>query len=227
MCDAVALYGGSRARECTVGDADWSATLSEALGREVWASNYGHSNRTFDEDRETLTCLPDGALVLIGVDEGRFAKPLNSPRTLPPAVPSPPRQHHYDDRATLDLARKRQLVAGWLDRGFPRFRKNCIANALSLVKLVTACEALGLHPALMASPLNSAIVEGAFDDALDVWVGICRKLSAEHSMPFIDLRKSCDLAACDFYDLFHLTEPGYVKWQAALSSEVAAILRQP
>jgi hypothetical protein len=53
-----------------------------------------------------------------------------------------------------------------------------------------------------------------------------RALAARNGIPFIDFVAQVGLTNYDFFDLFHLVEPGRIKWQARLSREAVALLDQ-
>ncbi len=225
----VVLFGGSRARECTVSDQSWTKQLRAQTGMPVVARNLSSSNQTFDETSRLAQHLPRTAtLVLIGVDEGRFAKPFSSRAVqLPKAGPisSSYRQHRYDASARLSSARKRALVTDWLSRSYPRFQTNRGANRLALANLIESCQARGLHPVLVTTPWNAAVIKDSFTAARQAWRSDCQGLAADYDVPFLDPSTQVQLANRDFYDLFHVVEPGRSRWQARLSVVTGRSLR--
>jgi hypothetical protein len=226
----VVLFGGSRAREATVGDRHWTRQLRSQSGEHVVAYNLASSNQTFGEDRELVVHLPaTSTLVLIGVDEGRFTKPQES-RTVklpsPAPVPADYQQHRYSVTHVLSTARKQELVSDWLRRRYPLFKRNHTADQRSLEELVETCLERGLHPVLVATPWNVDVIKGSFDKARRVWRSACKEVSQEYGIPFVESGTSVRLRNDEFYDLFHLVEPGRTKWQAWLSVETAALLRE-
>lgn len=226
----VVLFGGSRARECTVSDGDWTRQLRAATDIPVVARNLSSSNQTFEETRRLARHLPTTAtLVLIGVDEGRFAKPSSSREVrLPRAGPisSSYRQHRYDASQPLSGTRKRALVEEWLLRSYPRFESNRAANRLALAQLIETCQARGLHPVLVTTPWNAAVIKDRFDTVRQAWRSDCEGLAADYDIPFLDPSTHVQLANRDFYDLFHVVEPGRSRWQARLSAETGRLLRE-
>jgi len=224
----VVLFGGSRARESTVDDPDWSAELTEKHVEPVVAYNLGASNQTFTEDLALVRHLPaSSTLVLIAVDEGRFTKdPGARPVALPDPSPLPSgrEQHRYGIDRRNPTAKKRGLVDDWLERRYPLFRQNVGANAEELDRLVATCLDRGLQPVLLATPWNTAIIEDAFDDARREWQAACDEVAADHDIPFLDFSTDVELGNADFHDLFHLVGEGRVRWQKRLSAEVADLL---
>lgn len=224
----VVFLGGSRARECTVSDRQWTRQLRRKSGRRVVAYNLGSSNQTFGEDRKLVRHLPTSTLVLIAVDEGRFTKP---PTARAVRLPRPKkirsyRQHRYSAARIRSTARKRALVRDWKRRRYPLFKRNVAANRRSLEKLVMACQKRGLRPVLVATPWNRAVIKRAFRTPRRIWRTACKKVAARHDIPFVDFSTAVRLKNREFYDLFHLVEPGRRKWQARLSRETAALLRK-
>ena len=231
----VVLFGGSRARECTVSDQHWTAQLRSECGMPVTARNLSSRNQTFEETRRLVRHLPTTATyVLIGVDEGRFAKQDVSQTVrlpLPEAGPITPfyRQHQYDDSGVLSRHRKQELVEAWLnesdDSGYSRFKRHRAANRKALVRLIETCQARGLHPVLVATPWNAEIIGARFNAARRAWRSDCEDLARDHGIPFVDPGMRVQLTSRDFYDLFHLVEPGRSAWQARLSALVCRSLR--
>jgi len=225
----VVLFGGSRAREATVGDADWTRQLRTVSGERLFGRNLASTNQTFGEDLALAKHLPASTVVLIGVDEGRFTKPVESrPVRLPApgAAPDESAQHRYSITKVRTTANKEMLADRWLQRRLPVFEDNAGANASELEALVSTCAERGLHPVLVATPWNTDVIGDAFDGPRRTWTAACERIAADYGIPFLDFSTDVGLADGDFYDLFHLVEPGREKWQARLSEEVVAVVEE-
>jgi len=224
----VVLFGGSRAREATVTDAHWTKQLRTRSGDDLSGRNLASTNQTFSEDLALVEHLPTSStIVLIGVDEGRFTKPLESrPVVLPQPDPDPAPydQHRYSVAKVRSTANKEMLVDKWLKERYPVFREYHAANKEQLELLVAMCLERDLFPVLVATPWNEDIIGAAFREPRKAWTAHCEKVAAEYDVPFLDFSTDVGLTNDDFYDLFHLVEPGRTKWQRRLSSEVAALL---
>jgi hypothetical protein len=77
---------------------------------------------------------------------------------------------------------------------------------------------------LVEMPLNQPIIGHAFDAACKTYRDSCRALAKKYGIPNIDFVDKLHLVNGDFYDLFHLIEPGRVKWQLRLSKTVVSLL---
>ena len=73
-------------------------------------------------------------------------------------------------------------------------------------------------------PLNLPIVRHAFDKPRVQYRDSCRALAKKYTIPKINFLKRTHLVSSDFADLFHLVEPGRVKWQLRLSKTVVSLL---
>jgi hypothetical protein len=224
----VVLLGGSAARECTIGDAEWAAQVQAAGGPAAATYNLGSRNRTLAQDVQIVRALPPGTLVFIGINVGRFTAPPSSPTiTLPaPTTSLPPYdQHKYSSARILSAAEKRTLQARWLGDRFPYFQRNYATNARTLEQLIAECERHRLHPVLLDLPRNMAIIRQSLARPIARYTATCSALAKEHRIPTLAFVAAADLRDGDFYDLWHLVEPGRAKWQALLSARTATLLR--
>jgi hypothetical protein len=226
----VCLLGGSAARESTIDDASWSGQVTTLGGPPVVAYNLGSRNRTLAQDVELVRALPKTpGIVYIGINVGRFTAPPSHP-TLDLPEPSqsllPYRQHQYSQSKILSVARKRALLAKWLAERYPVFKKNYASNLETLDKLVVACKDRGLRPVLLELPRDTAIVGHALDAPVARYTSGCRALAKKHGVPWVSFVNAARLPNADFYDLWHLVEPGRAVWQRFLSANSAGLLEK-
>jgi hypothetical protein len=221
------LLDGSAARECTIGDAEWASGVGELGGPGVVTRNLGSRNRTTAQDLEIAKALPRvSAIVYIGVNVGRFtSSATRATIKLPPPRPlSPYRQHQYSSSHVRTPADKRLLVAKWLRTRRPYFEKNYVIAARMLERLIATCEDRGLHPVLLDLPRDMPVIGRSLDQQITRYRGTCRTLAKKHGIPFVSLNDAARLQDTDFYDLWHLVEPGRVKWQHLLCQNSVKLL---
>lgn len=225
----VVMFGTSTTRESTITDASWSKAIGRAAGTPVTAYNLGSTNQTFTQGRKLVRHLPEvPAVVLIGIDVVRFvAAPSDAAVTLPAPGPPPAGydQHRYSVRRILGAAKKQALVRDWVRRRYPVFLKNFRHNLAELRLLIEECRARGLHPVLIEAPRNTAAIKSAFNKALRKYRTSCRGLAAKYGIPYIDFVGACRFKNQEFYDVWHVVEPGRRKWQPRLSAHAARLLR--
>ncbi|MCX6372519.1 MAG: hypothetical protein NTX16_05445 [Actinobacteria bacterium] len=226
----VCLLGGSAARESTIDDASWAARVKQLGGPTVAAYNLGSRNRTLAQDIELIRALPKTpGIVYIGINVGRFTAPPAHPTIdLPePAQSLPPyRQHQYSQSRILGDARKRALLAKWLAERYPLFVKNYATSLQALDKLVAVCESRGLHPVLLELPRNQELIGRALDAPVARFTTSCRALARKRDVPWLSFVSTARLPNADFYDLWHLVEPGRAVWQRLLSEKTVALLER-
>jgi hypothetical protein len=226
----VILLGGSSARESTVDDRDWAAQIASYGGTTVTAYNLGCRHDTYALDRKIVDLLPADmpAVVYIGVNLGRFAgSPGTSTVTLPDAAFPPPVyfQHIYSvDKKVQSTATKQVSVDYWLARRWPEFTARYAYNLAALEGVVRACLARGLHPVLLDLPRDLAVIGHAFDQPVAIYKAGCARLSHSYGIPWLTPVKAAGLEDGDFYDLFHLVEPGRVKYQKLVAKKTAQLL---
>ena len=226
----VLMLGSSIVRESTVSDASWAAQVRQQGGPSVATYDVGSSNQTFAQDLKLVPYLPRvPAIVFIGVDVVRFVSPPSDPAVVLPAPkPVPPGYdpHRYSSAHILPAAQKRSLVTAWMTNRFPIFSRNYSYNQGQLEKLIKECLARGVHPVLLDTPRNTAIIGRAFDKPVDRYRVTCLRLAAKYGIPFVDMVASARFADTDFYDMWHAVQPGRAKWQLLLSDETVKLLRR-
>lgn len=231
---AVYLLGGSSARECIVGNADWSAELTRLLGRDVRAVDLGATNQSFTADIRFVRGMDDGpTMVLIGVGLGRFTSPPVS--SLADKQLTPPLEdalsgtleieHRYDVKGPLTVEKKQQLLTMWTSERYPLFRKNYKANLVELERLLDECRERGFDAVLLDLPLDLEIVGDRLDAPRGAYRKDSRRLATRFQIPFVSFVDDLGLTDADFYDLVHLLDTSRERWQARLSQEVAALLK--
>ena len=228
----VLLLGGSSARECTVDDRVWAAEIEALGGPPVIAYNFGCRHDTYALDREIARLLPEDmpAIVYIGINIGRFANAPASPKVqLPgPLIPPPAyAQHVYSiDKRVQSAATKRSYVDYWRKVRWPRFRARYQYNIGVLESVVRECLARGLRPVLVDLPRDLAIIGRSLDEPVATYKAGCKRISTKYRIPWLTFVRSAGLKSGDFFDLFHLVEPGRVKYQRLLSQKTVHLLEK-
>ena len=241
----VYLLGGSSARESVITKASWTAQIKRLGGGTVRTYDLGSLNQSYARDTRLVAAMPPGpALVLIGVTVGRYTgSPADDtaglatydPKAALAAAAGGEIQHRYTVSKTpgatrqqtmLPTSKKLTLLNRWMTERYPLFRANYAYNAGMLETLVEECRRRGFHPVLLVLPINLPLIGHAFAAPMARYRADGRVLAARYGIPFVDFVAQVGLANHDFYDLFHLVEPGRIKWQARLSREVVALLDQ-
>lgn len=229
----VLLLGGSSARESTVDDASWAADIVRLGGPPVTVYNLGCRHDTFAEDLEIVKLLPKDApmLVLIGVNLGRFANPQRPapPVTLPESMDPPPAysQHIYSvTKRVQPRETKASAVLYWLKVRDSQFVDRFGYNLGVLDRVVEACRQRGLRPVLLDLPRDLEVIGRAFDGQVGRVKAGCSVIAETHGIPWLTPVRASGLEDADFFDLWHLVEPGRVKYQARVSFKLVSLLHQ-
>ena len=226
----VLMIGSSIVRESTISDASWAAQVHQRGGPVVAAYDLGSSNQSFAQDVRLVGYLPAvPTIVFIGVDVVRFVSaPADPAVTLPSPSPVPAGYdpHRYSSARILPDSQKRTLVTTWMTNRFPVFSKNYSYNLGRLKRLIEACQARGLHPVLLDTPRNTAVIGPGFDKPVARYRASCRQLAAKYGIPFIDIVATARFRSTDFYDLWHAVQPGRAKWQLLLSDQTVKLLQR-
>ena len=230
----VVLLGGSCARESTVDDQSWrDAIVADAknpaiTGVEAW--NLGSRNRDFAQDIAIVRDLPKGVktIVYIGVNLGEFTydqKPVTI--DLPSPGPMPPLQQNHDysqANGIQTVTQKQHSVRSWMLQRYPVYKAHFHLGSSALETLVKLCLARHYYPVLFELPRNRAIIGSAFNTPLSMCRTRCQHLAAKYNIPYVSFVSKADLPNRDFYDLWHLIEPGRYIWQPLLAKNTAKIL---
>ncbi len=227
----VVLFGGSAARESTISDASWRAKIEAMGGPPTAAYNLGSRNRTLAQNVALVQELPDvPTIVYVGVNLGAFTSAQKAAGiTLPkPLTPLPAySQHAYSQSHILSTAKKRALVRAWLSGRYPVFKRNYATNVGVLEKLLKACRAKNdTHAVLFELPRDTSVIGSRLDAPIARYRRTCQALAKKYGIPYVSFVAQAKLPNSSFYDLWHLVEPGRVKWQKLLSAKTAALLEK-
>jgi hypothetical protein len=226
----VLMFGSSIVRESMPSDASWAAAVRSRGGPTVLTYDLGSTNQSFAQNLALVRHLPRvPTIVYIGVDVARFVATPGTPKiTLPAprAIPSSYDPHRYSSGRIKTLAQKQALVSDWLARRYPIFKKNYSYNLGVLRKLVQACRDRGLHPVLLDTPRNTAVIKSAWKAAIDRYTAGSRALAKQMGVPFVTMVASARFVNTDFYDLLHAVQPGRAKWQRLLATKTVTLLKQ-
>lgn len=228
----VLLLGGSSARESTVDDGSWAAGIVAAGGPPVTAHNLGCRHDTFAEDLQIVKLLPRDmpGVVFIGINLGRFANPPKTPTvTLPEPMLPPPAyfQHVYSvDEYVQSRATKAYYVRYWLKARWPEFQERYAYNLRMLERVVDTSLQRGLHPVLLDLPRDLEVIGRSLDRPVAQMKAGCAQIAARYGIPWITPVKGAGLVDGDFFDLWHLVEPGRLKYQAKISAKTVSLLHK-
>jgi hypothetical protein len=76
---------------------------------------------------------------------------------------------------------------------------------------------------LLELPRNSSVIGTSLSAPTARYRDTCRRLAAKYDVKWIP--RLATLPNRDFYDLWHLVEPGREVWQGELSAKTAALLK--
>jgi len=225
----VILLGGSSARESTIDDHNWAAQILRQHGPTVVAYNLGSRNDTFELDREIAESLPKDmpAIVYIGINIGRFCNSPSDPSlNLPdPEIPAPAYyQHVYSKERIQSASLKRYYVKYWLTRRWPEFKARYSYNMRVVESVVKTCIRRGLHPVLVDLPRDLPIIGHSFDSPAATYKAGCKRVAAKYHIPWLTFVAAAGFVDHDFFDIFHLVEPGRSKYQHLLSEKTVTWL---
>lgn len=226
----VVLLGGSAARECTVLDDDWERQIKRRSSYVVDAYNLGSKHRTYAQDLAFVKLLPANVptIVYIGVNLGRFCLPTRSASiTLPrprPLTYYP--QHVYSSKRVQSYSTKRYYVSYWLTARYPEFRANYSAELGMLQRVIRACKRRHLRVALVDLPRDLPVIGSSFDGPVSRYHAGCASLARTWNIPWLHFNAAAHFRDSDFFDIFHLVEPGRAKYQSILSDKTIRLLKQ-
>jgi hypothetical protein len=229
---SVYILGGSSARESIVSNASLAAQIAQAGGPAVRVFDLGASNQGYALDATLVKAMPAGpAVVIIGMNPGRYTRVAGAPAGGIAAARAALAgagevQHRYSQAAVRSDAQKTALAARWAAQRAPLFERNYAANAAVLGRLVRLTKRRGFHPVLMELPVNLDLAGATFSKVRARYLADGRRLAAGSGIPLLDFVARAGLRNGDFYDLFHLVEPGRVKWQMRLTAELVPLLRK-
>ena len=228
----VVLLGGSSARECTVLDDDWERQIERRSGYVVDAYNLGSKHRTYAQDLAFVKLLPADVptIVYIGVNLGRFCLPVGlgvhhaaprrgrCPTTRSTSTPPGPHPELLRE-ALLRLV----LAVGPLPR-VPRQLQRRARHAAEDHPRLQAAPPAGRAGRPAARPAGHRLVVRRSRLPLPRRLLEPRpRLGRSRGCTSTPRRASRDR---DFFDIFHLVEPGRVKYQSILSDRTIRLLKQ-
>ena len=226
----VVLLGGSSARECTVLDDNWERQIKKRSGYVVDAYNLGSKHRSYAQDLAFVKLLPKGVptIVYIGVNLGRFCLPPGSATiTLPRARPlARYPQHVYHANRIQSWSTKQYYVRYWLSARYPEFRSYYASELGVLQKIIRVCKQRNLRVALVDLPRDLPVIGSALNGPVSRYHDGCAALARRWSIPWLHFNGSAHFADRDFFDIFHLVEPGRVKYQSILSDKTIRLLKK-
>jgi hypothetical protein len=226
----VVLLGGSSARECTVLDDDWERQIEKRSGYVVDAYNLGSKHRSYAQDLAFVKLLPKGVptIVYIGVNLGRFCLPTGSATVTLPRPRKLERypQHVYHADHIQGWSTKQYYVRYWLSARYPEFRAH-YANELGVLqRVIQVCKQRHLRVALVDLPRDLPVIGSALDGPVSRYQQGCASLARRWSIPWLHFNQAAHFADRDFFDIFHLVEPGRVKYQSILSDKTIRLLKR-
>ncbi|HTX68042.1 MAG TPA: hypothetical protein VMH50_02715 [Thermoleophilia bacterium] len=231
----VALLGGSAARESTISDQSWREQIVGDGGPATLAWNMGSHNRTMAQNVAIVRALPKGvqAVVFVGINLGSFTSTQKSaviklPSPAPTAPPSLEQPHQYGVSTTgiLSKGKKQAMVVEWLGKRYPVYKANFSRNAKLLETLIRLCRTRGYKPVLFELPRNTQVIGGSLTAPTARFRAKCQSLAARYHIPWVSLVSAAKVPNPDFYDIWHLVEPGRTIWQKLLSAKTAALLKK-
>jgi hypothetical protein len=226
----VVLLGGSAARECTVLDDHWERQIERRSGYVVDAYNLGSKHRSYAQDLAFVKLLPSNVptIVYIGVNLGRFCLPVRSASIKLPQPRPLPRypQHVYSKDRIQSTSQKRYYVSYWLSRRYPEFRRYYSSELAMLEKIIRACKRRHLRVVLLDLPRDLPTIGRSFDGPVSRYHSGCSRLARKWSIPWLHFNAAAKFKSRDFFDIFHLVEPGRVKYQSILSDKTIRLLKK-
>ena len=159
---------------------------------------------------------------------GRFClTPTCATLDLPHARPvSRYYQHEYSRTRIQTQATKRSYVTYWMDQRWPEFLANYRSELAALQKIISVCKNRHLRVALLDLPRDLSAIGSTFDAPVSTFHGGCSTLARRWDIPWLHFVGSCDFVDTDFFNIFHLVEPGRVKFQGILSDETIRLLKK-
>ena len=226
----VVLLGGSSARECTVLDADWERQIEVRSGYVVDAYNLGSKHRSYAQDLAFVKLLPKGVptIVYVGINLGRFCLPPGAATvTLPKPAPLrryPQHVYHADDIQARST--KQYYVRYWLSARYPEFRAYYSSELAVLQQIIRVCKQRHLRVALLDLPRDLPAIGHALDGPVSRYHDGCAALAKGWGIPWLHFVGAAHFVDRDFFDIFHLVEPGRVKYQSILSDKTIRLLKK-
>ena len=126
--------------------------------------------------------------------------------------------------------RGRWCASGW-PSATPCTRPASRRNARLLEQILKYCATVKdengkrlFRPVLLELPRNSAVIGRSLNAPTTKYRDKCKQLAAKYKVKWVPQLAS--LPNSNFYDLWHLVEPGRKVWQGKLSAKTATLLEQ-
>ena len=167
-------------------------------------------------------------IVYIGINLGRFCLPTGSASvTLPRPRPLPRYpQHVYQRNNIQSWSTKEYYVSYWLSARYPEFRANFSSELAMLEKIVRTAKSRHLRVALVDLPRDLPVIGSAFSGPVSRYQAGCAALARRHHIPWLHFNGAARYVDRDFFDIFHLVEPGREKYQSILSDKTIRLLKK-
>ena len=225
----VVLLGGSSARECTVHDDDWTSQIARRSGYDVLTYNLASKHRSYAQDLAFVRLLPRvPTIVYIGINLGRFCI---TPRAATIHLPHPRKltyypQHVYSRNHIQSASTKRYYVDYWLQARSPEFSSNYGGELAMLEQIIRTCKRRHLRVALLDLPRDLPVIGASFNGPVSRYQAGCASLAKRWDIPWLHFVAAAHFVDRDFFDIFHLVEPGREKFQSILSDKTIRLLKQ-
>ena len=230
----VYLLGGSSARECIVGNANWADQVERLGGDNIRTYDLGCHNQSFAMDVKLVKAMDAvPTVVFIGLSLGRFTgtpeeaqgqcDDQDASRIIAMGAEV---RHLFTESDVLPVGRKQRMLRRWVTERYPLFRQNYAFNVAGLEQLIRECRRRKFLPVLLELPVNFDVVGHAYDGPRARYADDARKLAKRFKAPYLDFVSELKLPNAVFYDLMHLVGPGRAVWQKRLSREIIALLER-
>lgn len=224
----VVLMGDSLARESTVDDSSWSDQVATYGVGRVLTYNLGTRSQSFIQTADLIRLLPSGhTLVFIAVDPGRFMSgSAPSVLRIDHDLAALNVQHHYSAKVLMPRSRRIVMLHDWQARAARLFPSRYLQNLVRLDAAIQLCRSRGFRVAIIDMPMDYSVIGDAMSKVLATYHHGCLSLAALYGIPFIDYTHKAGLVSSDFYDLAHMVETGWVKWQQVMAMKTVDLLRR-
>jgi hypothetical protein len=136
--------------------------------------------------------------------------------------------HYYPIGATgHSPLSKRHNVRTVLEKDVQLYRQYADYNFAMLEEVLKLARERGYSVALYDQPLNSFAAGPDWDGVVPAYEARATKLAARYGVPYLHIEHGVKLKDEDFADLFHLLQPGRLKWQPVMARQLAAVFDAP
>ena len=132
----------------------------------------------------------------------------------------------YSTDHIQSYAEKRYYVSYWLSARYPEFRANYSGELGMLQKIIRACKRRHLRVVLLDLPRDLPVIGSSFDGPVSRYHAGCSRLARAWDIPWLHFNAAAQFVDRDFFDIFHLVEPGRVKYQSILSDRTIRLLKK-